>query len=416
MATLITNAQIIDVETGQSLPRQSVLIEKGKIAKIFDLPDKPPGIGENLEIINANNNYLLPGLCDAHVHVLAWTADVRQITRVSPFYTAARAKTILHDMLMRGFTTVRDVGGADYGIAQAVDEDLIIGSRIIHGGLALSQTGGHGDSRWAGETNQDLFSQNAIFSRLCDGVAEVQRACRDEIRRGARHIKLMLSGGVASPTDRIENVQFANDELAAAVEEAENADLYVVAHSYTTKTVNRALKAGVRSLEHCNLIDESSIELFLKYNAFMVPTLVTYEMLATEGVAAGLPESVVPKIEIVREGGIHALRLAHEAGVNLAYGTDLLGDMHKHQLKEFSIRAQVQDELSILQSATINAAKLFNETGDLGVIKAGARADLLLNKENPVENLESLQHPEENLLMIMKEGKIYKNSLEDSTG
>ena len=411
MATLITQARVLDVTTGKILENRSLLIEDGHIKRIYETSEKPELLGDGLNFIDAQNKIVMPGLCDAHVHTLAWTADVRHITRTSPYYTAAKASGILRDMLMRGFTTVRDVGGADYGIAQAVDEGAIVGPRVVYGGLALSQTGGHGDARLAGETFGDLFHPNAIFTRLCDGVAEVQRACRDEIRRGAKHIKLMLSGGVASPTDRIENVQFAADELAAAVEEAENAGIYVVAHTYTAKTVNRAIKAGVRSLEHCNLIDESSLELFLKHDAFMVPTLVTYEMLATEGVAAGLPETVVPKIETVRKGGLTALKMAHEAGVNLAYGTDLLGDMHRHQLKEFSIRAQVQPNLDILQAATINAAKLMNETGETGIIKEGARADLLIIDTNPLESLESLQRPESNLKFIMKGGQVFKNSL-----
>lgn len=411
MATVIENARVLDVQTGEVLEKRSLLIKGGKIERIFESPKKPDTLGDALTRIDAQNKLVMPGLIDAHVHVLAWTADIRAITRSSPFYTAARASKILNDMLMRGFTTVRDVGGADYGIARAVDEGFIAGPRVVHGGLALSQTGGHGDSRLAGESFDDLFGANAIFSRLCDGVAEVQRACRDEIRRGAKHIKLMLSGGVASPTDRIENVQFALDELRAAVEEAENAGLYTVAHSYTAQTVNRALKAGVRSLEHCNLINESSIELFLKHNAFMVPTLVTYEMLATEGVAAGLPESVVPKIETVRKDGLNALKMAHDAGVNLAYGSDLLGDMHRHQLKEFSIRAAVQPNLAILQAATINAAELMNEANETGVIKEGTRADLVIAEENPLENWESLQKPETNLKVIMKSGQIFKNSL-----
>ena len=411
MAQLISHARVLDITTGELLEGRSLLVSEGVIERIYDTPTKPDSLGEGLVTINAGNRVVMPGLVDAHVHVLAWTADIRLLTRTSPFYTAARSGEILRAMLMRGFTSVRDVGGADYGTARAVDEGYVTGPRVVHGGLALSQTGGHGDSRLAGEDFTDLFDAGAIFSRLCDGVAEVQRACRDEIRRGARHIKLMLSGGVASPTDRIENVQFAADELAAAVEEAENAGLYVVAHSYTAKTVNRALKAGVRSLEHCNLIDERSVELFLERDAFMVPTLVTYEMLATEGVAAGLPESVVPKIETVRRGGLNALKMAHEAGVNLAYGTDLLGDMHAHQLKEFDIRAEVQPHLAILQGATLNAAELMNEAGETGVIKEGARADLLIAEANPLEDWSSLQRPGSNLKLIMKGGKVFKNEL-----
>lgn len=249
------------------------------------------------------------------------------------------------------------------------------------------------------------------FGNLVDGVAEVRRACRDEVRKGANHIKLMLSGGVASPTDRISNNQFSLEEIRAAVEEAEMAGLYVSGHTYGAAAVNRAIECGVRSLEHCNLIDEGSVDLLLKHDAFMVPTLSAYDALSREGVEAGMPKELNDKVYEVLDAGIRALEMASKAGVKLAYGTDLLGQLHKYQLKEFEIRAQVQEPIEIIRAATCYAAELFNEVGETGVVAAGARADLLVVDGNPLEDLGCLMDPEYRLLAIMKGGKFFKRNI-----
>jgi len=169
---------------------------------------------------------------------------------------------------------------------------------------------------------------------VCDGVAEVRRAAREELRRGAFHIKIMLSGGVASPTDRVDSTQFSVEEIRAAVEEATAANRYVMGHAYTSRAINRGLECGVRSIEHGNLMDESSIPLFLSHQAFYVPTLVTYSALAEDGRAAGLPEDSYRKVFDVLDAGLRALELADRAGVQIAFGTDLLGPMHAHQSRE----------------------------------------------------------------------------------
>ena len=249
------------------------------------------------------------------------------------------------------------------------------------------------------------------MERLCDGVTEVRRACREEIRKGAHHIKLMVSGGVASPTDRIDSTQFSEDEIRAAVEEAEAANLYVMVHAYTARAINRALRCGVRSIEHGNLLDESSIELFLETGAFLVPTLSTYQALADEGIAGGLPEEVYDKIFQVLDAGKQALELAYNNHVKLAFGTDLLGDMHRRQLDEFKIRGEIIPPIDVLRSATCYAADLLQQTGKLGEIIPGAFADLLVLDDNPLENLNIMTEPQTNLRMIMKEGKIHKNTL-----
>jgi imidazolonepropionase-like amidohydrolase len=349
---------------------------------------------------------LMPGLCDAHVHVIASTADFAALERLSPTYVAAQASQILRGMLMRGFTTVRDAGGADHGIARALQEKLFLGPRLLYCGKAISQTGGHGDMRAAGEHTLTQCLCCAGLGRICDGVTEVRRACRDAIRQGATHIKLMVSGGVSSPTDRISSTQFADDEIAAAVEEADAADIYCMAHAYTPRAIQRAVRAGVRSIEHGNLIDQPTAELIREKDAFLVPTLVTYDALAREGADAGLAPSMIAKLKDVLDRGLHALELAAKNNVRLVFGSDLLGSMHRHQLDEFAIRASVQKPVDIIRSATINAASLFKMEGQIGVIARGARADLLVVNGNPLENLRVLMDPANYLDLIVRSGDV----------
>ncbi|HLI11754.1 MAG TPA: amidohydrolase family protein [Alphaproteobacteria bacterium] len=404
---LLKNALLLDAEAGELIPDRHVLIEDGRIRAVDTAVPK----AADADVLDLKGRVLMPGLCDAHVHVTAATPDFALLTRWSPSYVAVRAGEILHAMLMRGFTTVRDAGGADFGLADAIEEGVISGPRLRFCGHALSQTGGHGDMRQRGEHALDECLCCAGLGRICDGVAEMRRACRDEIRKGAHQIKLMVSGGVSSPTDRITSTQFAAEEITAAVEEAEAADIYVMAHAYTARAINRALECGVRSIEHGNLLDESSIALFRAKDAFLVPTLSTYRALAEEGVAAGMPARLVDKVHDVLDAGMRALELAHRHGVRMAYGTDLLGAMHRHQLREFAIRAEVQRPADIIRAATVNAADLFRMRGEIGVIAPGARADLLVLDGNPLEDLGVLQAPERHLRLILKDGRAYKNEL-----
>jgi imidazolonepropionase-like amidohydrolase len=409
---LLQNANVLDVETGEILLNRRVVVLEGRIERLEPMYiEAPEARAAEVVQIDLRGKTLLPGLIDAHVHVLAWTANLRELSNASPHYNALRAAGILHEMLLRGFTTVRDAAGADFGLKRAVEEGFLVGPRLYICGRALSQTGGHADSRAAGEIAVETVSTPVAFGRVVDGVPEVRRAAREEIRRGADHIKLMLGGGIASPTDRLTNDQFSLEEIRAAVEEAAMADLYVMAHTYTARAVNRAIECGVRSLEHCNLIDESSVELFLQHDAWMVPTLVTYQALAQEGVAAGLPKEVAHKIDLVLDKGLSALELAYKAGVNLAYGTDLLGAMHRHQLEEFALRAQVQSNLEVIRAATLYAAKLLRAEGQIGVIAPGAYADLIALEGNPLEDIRVLTNPERHLKLVMKGGTVHHTAL-----
>ena len=398
---LIKNATLLDVVNARLLPDHSVLIVGSKIAEVdTGTPDFTQA-----RVIDAEGRVLMPGLCDAHVHVVASTPDFAELARWPSSYVSARASKTLRDMLFRGFTTVRDAGGADHGLAQAVRERIFPGPRLLFCGKAISQTGGHGDMRQPGEHQAPHCPCGAGVGRICDGVPEIRHACRDEIRKGATHLKLMASGGVSSPTDRIVNTQFAEDELAAAVQEADAAGIYCMAHAYTPRAIQRAIRAGVRSIEHGNLLDRETAQMIREAGAFLVPTLSTYDALAKEGVEAGLPPSMRAKLDEVLEAGLRALELAAATGVQLVYGSDLLGSMHRHQLNEFALRGEVQAPIDIIRSATTTAAALFNLPEQIGIVAPGAQADLLVVDGNPLEDLGVLQNPVKFLRLIVRDGE-----------
>lgn len=406
--TVFENANVLDVVAGKILPDRHVLVRDGKIAEVSDSPVKA-GDARRLDLKGMT---LMPGLCDAHVHTTAAVANFSELGRWAPSYVTAHAKDILRGMLHRGFTTVRDAGGADWGLAQAVQEGLIEGPRLLFCGHALSQTGGHGDMRGAGEQTFEGCFCCAGLGAVCDGVSEVRRAAREEIRRGATHIKLMVSGGVASPTDRITSTQFSEEEIRAAVEEAEAALVPVMAHAYTARAVNRAIRCGVDSIEHGNLIDDSSVALFLDHGCVLVPTLAVYRALAREGVEAGMPPALNAKVDEVLDAGIVALELAYKGGVKMAYGTDLLGRMHRHQLTEFALRGEVAKPADLVRMATCNAADLFRMSDRIGRVEAGLLADLIVLDANPLDDIGALQNPDRHLKAIMKDGRLVKNTLD----
>lgn len=406
-STLFTNANVLDTKAGVVLPEQHVLIKDGQIIDVSELPIRID-VDRTLDI---QGRFLMPGLCDSHVHVTAITPDFPLLARMSPFLVGARSSGIMHSMLMRGFTTVRDAGGADYGLSKAVNEDSIIGPRLLFCGHALSQTGGHGDMRGPGDHHVDQCFCCSGLGVVCDGVPEARRAAREEIRRGATHLKIMASGGVSSPTDRVDSTQFSLDEIDAILEEAEAANIHVMAHAYTARAINRLIPRGIRTIEHGNLIDEETCQLFLEHGAFMTPTLSTYDALAREGVKAGMAPEMQHKVYDVLDAGAEALELAQSKGVRMLFGTDLLGDMHEHQLNEFHLRKSVVPADELIRAATCTAAEAFGCEGEFGVVAQGARADLLVLEKNPLEDISVLADPERNLKSVMKGGVFYKDTL-----
>ncbi|KAL4423484.1 hypothetical protein ABPG77_003617 [Micractinium sp. CCAP 211/92] len=413
---LLQGCRVLDTVLGEcSETLFDVLIADGLVRAIQACGSAQPAGGEaaaGARVIDCGGRVLMPGLLDAHVHCTACTANLPGLMSLPESLVAARAARILEGMLLRGFTTVRDAGGADWGLAQAVEEGTILGPRLLFTGHALSQTGGHGDMRGKGEDFCACGAALRGIGRVCDGIPEVRKAARDELRKGAHCIKVMASGGVASPTDRLTNTQFALDELRAIVEEAEAAGTYVCAHAYTAKAIRRAVECGVRSIEHGNCLDEATAHLMAQRGTYLVPTLITYHQLLEGGAAAGMAPELVAKVGSLVEQGLASLRLAAQHGVEMAFGSDLLGDLHGAQLREFELRSRVLPAKDLIRSATVTAANVFMMGDQLGRVAEGYAADLLLLDGNPLEDVSVLWQPEQRLRLILRGGRVVKEALQ----
>ncbi len=383
---ILRGATWLDVDAG-TYREGDVRIHDGRFVDV----DESRGSGSaEVRELDVAGRFVLPGLIDCHVHVTAHTAALDTLGAESPNYVAMQASRLMGDMLDRGFTTVRDVAGADFGLHDAQREGLLRGPRLFFGGKALSQTGGHADPRGRGESHETGEYTCSHIGRIADGVDAVRHAARDELRKGAHHVKIMAGGGVASPTDRVDSTQYSLEEIAAVVEEAEAANRYVTAHAYTGRSINRALRAGVRGIEHGNLLDDESIELLLEHDAFLTMNLVTYHYLQLEGREFGLSQENWEKVDAVLQGGMAALEKAHRGGVNLCYGSDLLGGMQRHQAQEFAVRADIVPTIDTIRSATTVAARLLQREGELGVIAPGALGDLVVLDRDPLEHVGAL--------------------------
>lgn len=383
---IVRDATWLDVDSG-TYREGDLTIRDGRFV---DVDARPASRTGDVRELDAAGRFVLPGLIDCHVHVTAHTAALGSLGAESPNYVAMQASRLMGDMLDRGFTTVRDVAGADFGLHDAQREGLLRGPRLFFGGKALSQTGGHADPRERGESHAQGEYTCSHIGRIADGVDAVRHAARDELRKGAHHVKIMAGGGVASPTDRVDSTQYSLEEIAAVVEEAEAANRYVTAHAYTGRSINRALRAGVRGIEHGNLLDDESIELLLEHDAFLTMNLVTYHSLKQEGREFGLSQENWEKVDAVLTGGMEALEKAHRGGVNLCYGSDLLGGMQRRQAQEFAVRADVVPMLDTIRSATTTAARLLQREGELGVIAPGAHGDLVVLDRDPLEHVDAL--------------------------
>ena len=404
---LFTGGRLLDPSRDALLEGFEVLVENDRIKEVSDRPIA----ARSATRIDLSGKTLMPGLIDCHVHVVAALVDIAANAMAPSSLAAMRAARILRTLLMRGFTTVRDAGGADHGLVRAIDEGLIEGPRLIISGKALSQTGGHGDSRVRSDDRMPFPDRVGALCRLADGVDGVRKAAREEIKSGARFVKIMANGGVASPNDPIHALGYSRDEISAAVEEAKNAGLYVAAHLYTDEAIARAVDCGVHSLEHCNLIGPETARRAAVAGAVAVPTLVTYEALALEGKAFGLSPESVAKIETVRSGGMVSLSIMREAGLPMAFGSDLLGQLQRHHCLEWEIRARVLPITEIIRSATLVGARLCGLEGQIGAIVPGAYADLIVVDGDPYRDLGVLQHDGAHMAAIMKGGAFAKCSL-----
>jgi imidazolonepropionase-like amidohydrolase len=409
---IIKNAKLLDTLAGELRPGASLRIEADRIVEVAE-DGRELTADSDIVVLDAEGRTMMPGLIDAHVHPSLTTLDLVAMVRRQASWVAIETKFILEAMLRRGFTTVRDAGGLDAGIANAIERGLIKGPRVFRSGRVLSQTGGHGDLEPVGE-HPALCAcsiRTSAFSHIADGVDAVRRAAREELKGGAQQIKIMAGGGVATPSDPIDMVQYTEEEIRAAVEEAKARRTYAFAHAYIPESIQRAVRAGVRSIEHGNLIEDASAHLMAERGCFLVPTLVTYDQIALSGKALKFPEGSLRKLQEVLHAGAGAIEIALRAGVKVGFGTDLLGETHKAQSKEFALRAQVQSNADILRSVTIVNADLLQRSDQLGVLKPGAFADVLLVDGDPLEDLGVLGGQGDRLDVIVRGGVICKNAL-----
>ena len=406
---LFKNFRMLDPERDALADGQSLLVEGDTIREVSERPIKAP----QAAAIDCGGRTLMPGLIDSHVHVTLSEVFIRQLENIPLTLMTARAMVAMRAMLERGFTTVRDTGGADWGLKAAAEQGLIDGPRLFIAGRALGPTGGHADGRRRTDPGSSCQCCNALSFTMgiADGESNVRKAVREEMRQGCDHVKLMLSGGVASPYDPLDSMQFSLGEVQAAVEEAHAFGRYVCAHAYTPQAIARAAQAGVRTIEHGNLIDDASARLMAEKGMLLIANLVAYYAMRERAAEFGMPPEMLAKNDLVIDGGLRSLEICKRAGVPVAYGTDLLGPLQVEQSREFVLRSQVLSPLEIIRSATLVGARVLRQEGRLGCLRPGALADLLVIEGNPLQNLGLFEKAEQSLLAIMKGGRFHRNRL-----
>lgn len=408
--TLFKNFAMLDPEKDEILHGNTLLVEDGLIREVSEREIK----ADAAEVIDCQGGTLMPGLIDSHVHVVLSEVFIRNMENTPITLMTANAMVEMNAMLNRGFTTVRDTGGADWGLRMGSEQGLIKGPRLFIAGRAIGPTGGHSDARRRTDTSIGCPCCDALAFAMCiaDGEVEVRKTVREQMRQGCDHVKIMMSGGVASPYDPLDSMQYSVKEVQAAVQEAKAFGRYVTAHAYTPQAITRAAHGGVRCIEHGNLIDDASASLMAENDMFMVANLVAYYAMKERAADYGMSNDMLEKNEMVIEGGLRSLEICKRAGVPVAYGSDLLGNLRIDQSREFLIRSEVLPAIDIIRSATTIGAKLLRKEGELGCLKPGAHADIIVIDGNPLDNLELLTGQGRHLKAIMKGGAFHKCELQ----
>jgi len=408
--TLFTNARLILDGSTERTASSDVLVKGGFIHAQSPEPlDRGSAI-----VIDVGGRTLMPGLIDAHCHITGLSLSPKNIA-YSAAEIATAAASYLKNALMDGFTTIREAGGADYSIARLLAEGAIVGPRLFYSGRALTQTGGGADFRTPFEVNDPCGHASAlsVMSVIADGVDEVRKAAREELRRGASQIKLFASGGVVFPSESHATLyEFSEGELQAAVEEAASRGTYVMAHVYTDEGVRRCLRAGVRSIEHANFVSRDTVAMMAERGVYFDPTFISLVQRIESAGETRLPDRIVANLRQTVSRGQQVYEWAKQFDVPIAFGTDLWGpEAQKSQLREFETRAGLDSPERIIRSATAINAELLMQKGKLGTIAPGACADLLVVDGDPLADLSVMTDPARNLKLIMKDGVIYKNEL-----
>lgn len=414
---LIKNVVIFDGKQARTITG-NVWIEDYLIRKIST---EPIGVGEDTEVIDGRGKFLMPGLIDAHWHAYLVANTMIDLLTAHASYTQLRAGKEAGKTLLRGFTTIRDAGGPVFGLKKAIDEGILPGPRIYPSGAIITETGGHGDFRMVYDIPQPFdccgltHTEKIGAALVADGADAVTVASRNNLRLGASQVKLMAGGGVSSLYDQLEDVQYFEEELHAAVMAAEDAGTYVMVHVYVPEAIRRAIKAGVKSIEHGQLIDEPTMKLIAEKGVWL-----SMQPFIGEGSNHYSTPEQQAKHESVVEGTENAYKLARKYGVKLAWGTDLLFNPANAKNQNLNIVKMTRwfSNYEILKMITHDNAELLSLSGrrnpypgKLGVIEEGALADLIVVDGNALEDIQLLTDPENNLLLIIKNGKVYKNLL-----
>lgn len=403
---VFTNAQVVDPAKGRIIPKQTVKLSGGLIESIGDTSSSAHVTGD--VVVDLDGKFLCPGLIDCHVHIFSVAGDDNLMGGgfgPDPTVSYFRQPYLCGQMLSRGFTTIRDTGGATLSLKEALADDVFPGPRLFICNKTISQTGGHGDGRTVHE--HCGCAANSAIAVVVDGVPACIQATREQLRTGGDFIKMMASGGVASPTDRLDNTQFTAAEVQAITEVARSYNTWVTAHAYTPKAIRHAVDNGVMGIEHGNFIDKETAEYMAERGVWLTPTLVTYDAMGSDKYAGFLPPVSAKKNQEVLKMGLESLRIADEAGVTICHGSDLLGPMQAEQSREFGIRASVLSSETVLRGATVNAAKMLRQEEFLGQVREGFAADLLVLNGNPLKDVSILDDAEKSVLAVMKNGRVY---------
>ncbi|HEV2976184.1 MAG TPA: amidohydrolase family protein [Casimicrobiaceae bacterium] len=405
------NARIFDGTNAECAEGMYVHVSGGLIQEVSPQPVADRGA----LVIDVAGRTLMPGLIDAHLHAYCSDVSMQKTEAIGEPYRTAHAIRMLGHALDCGFTTVRDIGGGDYSLAKAIADGLVRAPRFFYAGKVLSMTGGHGDFRPLEQKSHhhELCSCSIgnWACRVADGVDACLAAARDELRQGAHCIKIMGSGGVASPTDPIWMNQYREDEIRAIVNECAERRTYVAAHCHPASAVRRCVEYGVRSIEHGTLIDEDTARFVAERGAYIVPTMVVIFALVEIGKELGFPAVSQDKAEYAYEHALSGMDKMRRAGVKVGFGTDLLGSTYVQECREFTIRSEVFTPLELLRQATSVNAELMMQQGKLGCIAPGAHADLLVVDGDPLRDISLLAADGKSLRMIVRAGEVVKDEL-----
>lgn len=415
---LFENVRIFDGKAATLSARSNVLVRGNTIDKISSAAD-PIQPSPETTVVDGSGRVLMPGLIEAHWHAFMTSTPQALLTTADPSYLVLLAARQAEATLMRGFTTVRDLGGPVFGLKRAIDEGAMIGPRIYPSGAFISQTSGHGDFRFSFEVPRlpgGPLSHSEVVgvAAIADSPDEVRLRAREQLRKGASQIKLMAGGGIASPYNPIESTQYTEAEIRAAVEAADNWGTYVTVHAYTPRAIRQAVAAGVKCIEHGQLIDEPTAKLLADKGIWW-----SLQPFLDDEYASPLVNPVSQRKALeVYTGTDNAYKLAKKYKIKTAFGSDVLFDAKKADRQGAQLAKLVRwyTPAEALKMATADNGELMALSGlmnpypgKLGVVEEGALADLLLVNGNPVEEIRLIEDPERNFVVIMKDGKVYKN-------